>query len=286
MTEKPYTHLYHLDAYHTFYIEYESVDVLAKKKLSAPHLHNTGEFLLVEKGKSTVMIEETLYQVSGSYLIYYPTSRVHQQINSNEQPYSRYLLAIQENQLSVPMPMLSNGFVLSLTEQELEHLCIPLELLYRYFGTGGVENTEIMKQRCRLLMQLFLAEVQAVLVKEPVAPLTAENGYIGEVCTWIDKHLCEDISLSALAEHFYICKAKLTRDFRKAVGVSIGEYITILRLCKAKLLLTEGMGVAETAQACRFANSTGFIRFFRQHTGETPARYRRMHSQDKEGKLP
>ena len=38
-------------------------------------------------------------------------------------------------------------------------------------------------------------------------------------------------------------------------------------------LLADGTSAGETAQRLEFASDSAFIAFFRQHTGETPARY-------------
>ena len=65
--------------------------------------------------------------------------------------------------------------------------------------------------------------------------------------------------------------------YRAAFGVSPGRDCILARVDRAKILLAQGLSVAETAERVGYSNVYHFIRQFRQATGETPGKYARRH---------
>ena len=65
--------------------------------------------------------------------------------------------------------------------------------------------------------------------------------------------------------------------YRAAFGVSPGRDCILARVERAKILLAQGLSVAETAERVGYSNVYHFIRQFRQATGETPGKYARRH---------
>ena len=63
--------------------------------------------------------------------------------------------------------------------------------------------------------------------------------------------------------------------FRSITGVSPVEYITRLRVERAKDILTQNTAsVATVAEAVGYSNRSYFQRIFRKYTGKTPGDYR------------
>ena len=62
-------------------------------------------------------------------------------------------------------------------------------------------------------------------------------------------------------------------SFSKAFGVPPLKYINRLKLERAKLLLSEGRSVNDTAAAVGFVSANYFTRFFRERTGLTPTEF-------------
>ena len=62
----------------------------------------------------------------------------------------------------------------------------------------------------------------------------------------------------------------LTEIFHNAYGISPKEYLTRLRLEKAKVCLQQGMTAGETAFAIGMESESGFYSFFKQQTGVSP----------------
>ena len=87
--------------------------------------------------------------------------------------------------------------------------------------------------------------------------------------------LADKVTLDALADHAEIDKFHLVRAFRAEVGLPPYEYLTHVRVSKAKELLQRGVLVAEAALAVGFYDESQLHRHFRRIVGITPGRFSR-----------
>jgi AraC family transcriptional regulator len=84
-------------------------------------------------------------------------------------------------------------------------------------------------------------------------------------------------SLSGLAQSVGVHPVTLARAFRRAFGRTVGEYVRNLRIERAALQLAETeLPLAEIALAAGFSDQSHFSNLFRQHTGLSPSKFRRV----------
>lgn len=95
------------------------------------------------------------------------------------------------------------------------------------------------------------------------------------IADYLTQHYAEQHSLDELAAHFYISKYYMCRLFRKVVGYTVSEYLTILRIQKAcEYLEKTRMSVSAIAEQVGYHSLTHFEREFKRYTLLTPLRYR------------
>lgn len=110
-----------------------------------------------------------------------------------------------------------------------------------------------------------------VLVKEQ----NAEPPVIARAKRYIEENQAEDLSLGEVAKSvntstFYFCKM-----FKKATGLHFTEYVSRVRIEKAKnLLLNPNLRVSEVAFEIGFQSLTHFNRVFKKIVGQSPTEYR------------
>ena len=90
------------------------------------------------------------------------------------------------------------------------------------------------------------------------------------IVMYVNEHLTEDISVSALAEHFYLSTSQFNRIFRQATGAAPWEYITKKRLTIAKDMIKNGISAQETAESCGFKDYSVFYRAYVKQFGKAP----------------
>lgn len=85
-----------------------------------------------------------------------------------------------------------------------------------------------------------------------------------------------DIDLSQVAEHFGLSNDYISLMIRKSTGVPFKEYLTDIRLEKAReMLLTHPeMTVNDISLAVGYRKTSNFIKKFKEAYGTTPAQYR------------
>ncbi len=92
---------------------------------------------------------------------------------------------------------------------------------------------------------------------------------------FLHDELAGKITLDTLAAHAGLDKFHLVRAFRAEIGLPPYEYLTHVRVWKAKELLQRGALVADAAQAAGFYDESQLHRHFRRIVGITPGTFSR-----------
>jgi AraC-like DNA-binding protein len=98
---------------------------------------------------------------------------------------------------------------------------------------------------------------------------------VGRAREHLERSADRSVTLAELARAAYISPFHLHRLFRADVGVSPHEYLTRIRIDRARGLLADGHSVAEVALAVGYRSPGHFARVFRARTGLRPSEYGR-----------
>lgn len=99
--------------------------------------------------------------------------------------------------------------------------------------------------------------------------------YIVPVLQEIETNYGERLTVAGLSAGVYITQQYLTRLFRRFLGCSVYEYITSLRISKAKELLSnKRLEIQTIAHQVGFEDASHFTAMFRKMTGMTPGEFR------------
>lgn len=97
---------------------------------------------------------------------------------------------------------------------------------------------------------------------------------IHKVIRYVRENYQTITGIDEIAGKFYMNRDYLTRVFSKYMGMTVHDYIRIIRINRARAMLSDGRGVTETAYACGFNSTSYFIRVFSKSAGMTPAKFR------------
>lgn len=101
--------------------------------------------------------------------------------------------------------------------------------------------------------------------------------YIKQVIKILDIHYPEKMSLDDLSRQSGVSKYHLLRKFKQYTGSTIGDYLMMQRLNRAKELLKySDCTINEIADLCGITNTSHFIRLFRAQEDMTPSHFRRI----------
>lgn len=132
----------------------------------------------------------------------------------------------------------------------------------------GVLDTLALSGEC-----LFLASHDFA----PTLP-SANETRIDKVCTWINQHYAEKITLSEAAVLANMSVSAFSRFFKRALGKSFTDYVTELRLSHAcKLILETDASISEAAFQSGFNNLSNFNRRFLERKNVSPRFFRQSY---------
>jgi AraC-like DNA-binding protein len=99
---------------------------------------------------------------------------------------------------------------------------------------------------------------------------------VSKAVEWLALHLSEDISVGDLAAVAGLSPGYFRRWFHREVGSSPRDYVTQLRVERAKRLLAETTrSITDIAFDLGFSTSAYFTAVFHRESGTTPSEYRR-----------
>lgn len=123
------------------------------------------------------------------------------------------------------------------------------------------------------IVSKYLASVVEALDKRDGSML---DGELSErVKAYINIHYSENLSLSTLADFFYVSPVYLSRVFKKKTGTNYIDYLTHVRIEKAKEYLEDkSMKVYSIPPLVGYDNPRYFNQLFKEIVGMTPSEYR------------
>ena len=90
---------------------------------------------------------------------------------------------------------------------------------------------------------------------------------------FIDNHFAEKIDLGNIADEAFFSKYHFIRLFSGIYKRTPYQYLSLVRIEKAKQLLITEMDVAQVCYAVGFESVSSFTGLFKRMTGQTPAVY-------------
>lgn len=106
-------------------------------------------------------------------------------------------------------------------------------------------------------------------------PLTQKELYVNQVVATIQHSYDKKLSVQKLADSIGLERTYLYRIFHESMGMSINQYISNLRIERAKYLLANtDMSMSEIAYFCGYASETYFSIAFKKVTTISPQHYR------------
>ncbi len=90
---------------------------------------------------------------------------------------------------------------------------------------------------------------------------------------FIDRNYADAIDLDNISDEAYFSKFHFIRLFKKAYGKTPHQYLTSVRLEKAKLLLQDQKPVSDVCFEVGFSSISSFTGLFKKVVGQTPSEY-------------
>ncbi|MBQ4353357.1 MAG: helix-turn-helix domain-containing protein [Clostridia bacterium] len=144
---------------------------------------------------------------------------------------------------------------------------------YELFKVYKEANDPLRPFRTRCLLYSVFSEIAAAY-REPEQGHSKDILY-ERVIEYINCHYAQKLTLDKIADNAGISKYALCRIIKEKLGISLFDYIEIIRVNNSCILLIEKeTSIKEACYESGFRSMSTFFRSFKKVTGNTPTEYR------------
>jgi two-component system response regulator YesN len=121
-----------------------------------------------------------------------------------------------------------------------------------------------------LVEEILLSVCQLMVKRAPIK----HKKTIDFIIRFVHDHYAEDITLDIIANKVYLTRNYLSQIFKQATGENYNNYLTKVRMDKAKeLMLSGNYKLYEISYRVGYKNNAYFSQLFKKHTGCNPSEF-------------
>ena len=156
-----------------------------------------------------------------------------------------------------------------------ERFRIPLDELRESYSSLSEQMPP--KEEMDAILQPLCDMIELAHRKEKEGALPHETSLPMRVVRYIKRHHNREITSKEICEHFSCSRSFMSTEFNRHMGMSIRDYINLLRVEDAKILLRYShLNVTQIAFCVGFTDSNYFSCVFKRVVGISPLAYRKQ----------
>ncbi len=217
------------------------------------HVHTFNEIIFFVDGEVEYTVESEIRVLQPGDIIFIAPGKYHFATVNNNVGYERYVLKFPSSVLPdflVERVRKMSPFFDSSKEQANVFSRFDF---YNDFGDYSEDE----------LKAVFVADVIKLLIALSKAPSAAPNrinAVIADIITYIDENIHTNLSLDELSELFHFSKSYLSNEFKRAMKISIMQYVRMKKIIAAHQLILQGEKKSRVAEQFGFDNYSTFYR--------------------------
>ena len=244
------------------------------------HYHDFHKVLIHLSGNTSYSIEGQNFDLQADDIVFVSAGEVHRPIFHDDSPYERIIIYISkeflaeysqaDNDLSYCFrnAIEKGSHVLRLHSFKNSRVAAAVGRLTANLGKEDYANELLMQ----VLFLEFMVELNRAAIGDEVEYISTNyaGSKIGEIISYINEHLSEDLSVDAIANQFFLSRYYLMHTFKEETGYTIGNYITIKRLAAAQNMIDGGVPIVDAAEHSGFGTYSTFLRAYKKTYGTSP----------------
>lgn len=130
-------------------------------------------------------------------------------------------------------------------------------------------NIDFIKKRIMESIEILLSTINKFIFSSKKSPL------IKEICNYIIRNIEREINMSKISEVLFLSKNYIGDIFRQEASITVGEYITMVKIERAKRLIKEeDLRSYEIAYKLGYNHVEYFGKLFKKNTGFSPIEFK------------
>lgn len=240
----------------------------------AMHAHESNEVLIFLSGEAKMLVEGNEYRLTPGSVLLMRAGESHKICVFPTAPYERIAIRFDlsvltqidpKGELYLPFQnrRLGSGNLFHLNRLESLLPCV-MEL------DSNSSSYHIRLTVITFLYSLLLEACNLHIRQDRGIREREALGKNYEMIEYINQNLSADLSLDAIAARFFLSKSQLSRNFKKATGSTLWDYVLIKRLLLARSLIREGESITEACEKSGFKEYSSFYRAYKKRFGISP----------------
>lgn len=238
------------------------------------HVHDFYDFQIVLSGSGEHIVNNSTYELKRGHTFLMRLTDCHQKIASDDFAF----IVIQVHPGDMPKEILKRldrikGDPVTYLDEETTSRMICLSEILKKACDGEYPDSEQMKKNLiEVIFSIFLKNLDSVTF----SPKTNER--MSEIMIYINENFTSRLTVSDVAEKFYMNVSYFCEYFKKHTGRTFTDYLATVRLDRAARLVSHtDKSIAEIAAESGFGSVAQFLRSFKKKFGCTPSEFRKKH---------
>ncbi|MGG1518186.1 AraC family transcriptional regulator [Paenibacillus oryzisoli] len=153
--------------------------------------------------------------------------------------------------------------------------------VYDFLDTNehvSLSQKELLPSEFDGRLKLIFEFYDKIIAKTFSKPESKSGALVSFITDYIEKHYEQDLYLEVIANEIGLSAKYVSRIFKESTGTNISDYISIVRIAKARdLLVNTDMKISDIADKIGIFSRTTFLRLFKKYEGISPNEYRSAH---------
>lgn len=272
------------------------IETINGKYNAAWSSHSYYEFMLDFSGEFCVSLGETTYSLTKGDVLVIKPNQPHRVEPKGPEEFKLISIVMSEKFSDYlqyrdinwnPLVLFEKNLLMPVLHFHGKHLERLEQMMYMLVAES--ENKQNFQD-------VFIADISELIVLEigrycgSIYPEIVRNAVYNDVfkdIPYMLKNILEyinsnyqnsSLTLSSIAERFWVNPSYLSRYFKTYMGINIVQYIRSMRIFYAKSLLqSSDMSIAEVAEKVGVKSASHFSKIFENEVGESPSKFRKSY---------
>ncbi len=246
---------------HYTYEEHSSIKTFFR------HFHDNYEILFLTNVKGDYVIENHKYSLMPYDILLIKPTKYHYMLIKDNTPYGRFVMNVTPDFL--PEELLNNAF----SKGEFFHLGSSSPITHNFLKL--IEYEKMFDRKDFIVMaRALMTENLMLIAKMDNSESSDDYKYLDEFNTRVMKYIRDNLtsitSLDQMAAQLYVSKSTLYHSFKKAMKISIMQYVRNKKVLYAQNLIKSGIRPTKAYTMAGFEDYTTFYRSYKLFFGHSP----------------
>ena len=234
--------------------------IFAEKQKEFPgrlHFHRAFELAYICEGQAQYTVDTETFVASSDHIVfchcYYP------HVSPVVPPHTKYVIAIPERLTKdIAVAFSHSTLPAFLPDKDFNKSLLP------FFEKLVYESANISNMLSKGYAQIIFGSLAEHYNSVSTIPKNKNISLIADILSYIDVHFQEPISLESISAHFGYNKTYFSRLFNKHIGMSLNNYINMIRLNHFEVLSKNSneANITDLIFACGFSSLATFYRVY------------------------